>query len=34
MVAEDNKDIKKKGDGKTVKSVDEEELHGCMQGEQ
>ena len=35
MVAEDNKEIKKKGDGKAVNGVDEKELHdrdtGCSQ---
>jgi hypothetical protein len=27
MVAEDNKEVKEKGDGKTVKGIDEKELH-------
>lgn len=33
MAAEDNKEVKEKGDGKAVKGVDEKELHGrtgCM----
>jgi len=28
VVAEDNKEIKKTGDGKAVKDIDERELHG------
>jgi hypothetical protein len=34
MVAEDNKEVKEKGDCKAVKGVDEKELHdrtGCLQ---
>jgi hypothetical protein len=27
MVAEDNKEVKEKGDGKVVKGVDEKEMH-------
>jgi hypothetical protein len=28
VVAEDNKNVKETGDGKTVKDIDEKELHG------
>ena len=28
MVAEDNKEVKETGDSKTVKEIDEKELHG------
>jgi hypothetical protein len=28
MIAEDNKEVKEKGDSKAVKGVDEKELHG------
>ena len=32
MVAEDSKEVKGKGDSKTVKDVDEKELHGTGVG--